>query len=44
MQKLTLHDVDVSNRRVLICVYFNVPTEEKDGKIVITDDTRIRET
>ncbi len=44
MQKLTLHDVDVSNRRVLMRVDFNVPTEEKDGKIVITDDTRIRET
>ncbi len=44
MHKLTLHDVDVSNRRVLMRVDFNVPTEEKDGKITITDDTRIRET
>src|ERR1700760_5178576 len=43
MQKLSLHDVDVSNRRVLVRVDFNVPTEERDGKIVITDDTRMRE-
>ena len=44
MHKLTLHDVDVSDRRVLVRVDFNVPTEEKDGRVVITDDTRIRET
>jgi len=28
---------------VLVRVDFNVPVEERDGKIVITDDTRIRE-
>jgi len=44
MKKLTLHDVDVSSRRVLMRVDFNVPLEEVDGKQTITDDTRIRET
>lgn len=44
MPKLTLAELDVSHRRVLVRVDFNVPTEEKDGKVVITDDTRIRET
>ncbi len=44
MSKLTLHDLDVVGRRVLVRVDFNVPTEEKDGTVRITDDTRIRET
>ena len=44
MSKLTLHDLDVAGRRVLVRVDFNVPTEEKDGVVRITDDTRIRET
>ena len=44
MSKLTLHDLDVADRRVLVRVDFNVPTEEKDGHVRITDDTRIRET
>jgi phosphoglycerate kinase len=43
MSKLTLRDLDVRGRRVLVRVDFNVPTEERDGKIGITDDTRIRE-
>ena len=43
MRKLSLRDIDVRGRRVLVRVDFNVPTEERDGKIVITDDTRIRE-
>ncbi len=44
MPKLSVKDVDVSNRKVLVRVDFNVPTEEKDGRVSITDDTRIRET
>jgi phosphoglycerate kinase len=43
MNKLTLRDLDVRGRRVLVRVDFNVPTEERDGKIAITEDTRIRE-
>ena len=43
MAKLSLGDVDVSSKRVLVRVDFNVPTQERDGRIDITDDTRIRE-
>ena len=44
MPKLSVKDIDVGHRRVLVRVDFNVPTEEKDGRVAITDDTRIRET
>ena len=43
MRKLSLSDLQVRGKRVLVRVDFNVPTEERDGRIEITDDTRIRE-
>jgi len=43
MAKLTVRDVEVSGKRALVRVDFNVPMEERDGKIEITDDTRICE-
>lgn len=43
MNKLSLRDLNVRGKRVLVRVDFNVPTEERDGHIAITDDTRIRE-
>ena len=43
MAKLSLRDLEVRGKRVLVRVDFNVPTEERDGALVITDDTRMRE-
>jgi 3-phosphoglycerate kinase len=43
MSKLSVRELEVEGRRVVVRVDFNVPTEEVDGKIRITDDTRIRE-
>ena len=43
MNKLSLRDLKVGGKRVLVRVDFNVPTEDRDGRIEITDDTRIRE-
>jgi phosphoglycerate kinase len=43
MRKLSVRDVEVRGRRVLVRVDFNVPIEERGGKIDIVDDTRIRE-
>jgi len=44
MQKLSVRDLDVRGKRVLVRVDFNVPTEMRGRKIRVTDDTRIRET
>jgi len=41
MAKLTIRDLDVRGKRVFLRVDYNVPLEEKDGQMVITDDTRI---
>ena len=43
MDKLSVRDLPVKGSRVVMRVDFNVPTEEANGKIRITDDTRIRE-
>ena len=44
MAKLTVNDLDVRGQRVFMRVDYNVPMEEKDGQMVINDDTRIKET
>ena len=42
MNKLTIRDIDVSGKRVLVRADFNVPLDEASG--AITDDSRIRAT
>ncbi len=42
MNKMTLRDIEVSGKRVLVRVDFNVPLDEKNGEIL--DDSRIRAT
>ncbi len=44
MAKLTINDLDTRGKRVFVRVDYNVPMEEKDGRMVINDDTRIRAT
>ena len=44
MAKLSVKELNVREKRVLVRVDFNVPMEEKDGQMVINDDTRIKET
>jgi phosphoglycerate kinase len=44
MEKLSVNGLNVNNQRVLVRVDYNVPMEEKDGKMVINDATRIQET
>jgi phosphoglycerate kinase len=41
MAKLTVRDLNVRGKRVFARVDYNVPLEEKDGQMVITDATRI---
>ena len=43
MSKLSLRDLSVRGKRVLVRVDFNVPIEEHGDHLHITDDTRIRE-
>ena len=42
MDKMTVRDIDVTGKRVLVRVDFNVPTDARTG--AITDDSRIRAT
>src|SRR2546423_135745 len=44
MAKLTINDLNVRGKRVFLRVDYNVPLEEKEGQMVITDATRIVET
>ena len=44
MPKLTIKDLNFRGKRVFVRVDYNVPLEEQDGQIVITDTTRIVET
>ncbi len=44
MPKLTVKDLNVRGKRVLMRVDYNVPMEERDGQMVINDATRIEET
>jgi phosphoglycerate kinase len=44
MAKLSVRDLNVKGKRVFMRVDYNVPLEEKDGKMVVTDNTRITET
>ena len=44
MAKLTVRDLNTHGKRVFVRVDYNVPLEEKDGQMVITDETRIKET
>ena len=44
MAKLTVNDLNVRGKRVFVRVDYNVPLEEQDGQMVVTDVTRIKET
>jgi phosphoglycerate kinase len=44
MAKTTIRDLELTGKRVLVRVDYNVPLQEKDGVQVITNDKRIKET
>ncbi len=44
MAKLTINDLNVQGKRVFLRVDYNVPLEERNGQMVVTDSTRIKET
>src|SRR5438445_2404582 len=44
MAKLTINDLNVRGKCVFLRVDYNVPLEEKEGQMLITDATRIVET
>src|SRR5215471_6714525 len=44
MAKLSVRDLNLRGKRVFVRVDYNVPLEEKDGEMVVSDETRIRET
>jgi phosphoglycerate kinase len=44
MAKKTIRDLDLTGKRTFVRVDFNVPLDDKNGEMVITDDTRIQET
>jgi phosphoglycerate kinase len=44
MSKLNVNELDVAGKRVFVRVDYNVPMEERDGKMLINDSTRIKET
>ena len=44
MAKLSVRDLELTGKRVLLRVDYNVPMEEKNGAMVINDTTRIKET
>ena len=44
MAKLTVKDLKAHGKQVFVRVDYNVPLEEQNGVMVITDDTRIRAT
>lgn len=44
MAKLTVRDLDLHGKRVLMRVDYNVPIEENGGEMEINDATRIKET
>jgi phosphoglycerate kinase len=44
MAKLTVKDVDLGGKQVFVRVDYNVPMKEKEGRMVVTDLTRVTST